>query len=86
MSRTLTFKALQTLNKEAHCLADLSCGRSLPAFLTRGGKQVDTRSTHLFNFLFLALLLALRAAGVGFQCSAASAKPYPGLADDLTLI
>ena len=72
--------------KEAHCLADLSCGRSPPVFLTHSGKQVDTRSAHLFNFLFLALLLALRAAGVGFRCSAASAKPYPGLADDLTLI
>ena len=63
-------------------MADLPYVRSAPVFLTRCGKQGDELSPQL---LFFALLLALRAAGVGFQLVAGLRSPARGFADDLTL-
>ena len=71
---------------EAHYMADLPYGRSVPVFLTRRGKQGDKLSPQLFIRLFFALLLALRATGVGFQLVTGLRTPAWGFADDLTLV
>ena len=58
---------LQVLFKEAHYVADLPHRRSAPVFLIRGSKQGNKLSPLLFSLLFNALLLALKACGVGIR-------------------
>ena len=77
---------LHSLYQEAHYMADLPYGCSAPVFLTRGGKQGDKLQQQLFNLLFFALLLALRAAGVGFQLVMDLWSPARGFAAEIILI
>ena len=77
---------LQALYERACYEADLPYGRSAPIFLTRGQKQGDKLSPLLFNLIFNALLLALKATGIGHRTVTGLRAPAHGFADDLTLI
>ena len=77
---------LQSLYREAHYAADLPYGRSAAVPLTRGSKQGDKLSPLLFSILFNALLLALKACGVGVRIVSGLRSPARGFADDLTLV
>ena len=77
---------LQALYRQAHYVADLPYGRSAPVYLTRGSKQGDKLSPLLFSLLFNALLLALKASGVGVRVVSGLRSPARGFADDLTLV
>ena len=70
---------LQALYERAYYEAD-------PIYLTRGQKQGDKLSPLLFNLIFNALLLALKATGIGHRIVTGVRAPAHGFADDLTLI
>ena len=77
---------LQALYEHAYYEADLPYGRSAPIYLTRGQKQGDKLSPLLFNLIFNALLIALKATGIGHRTVTGLRAPAHGFADDLTLI
>ena len=77
---------LQALYERAYYEADLPYGRSAPIYLTRVQKQGDKLSPLLFNLIFNALLLALKATGIGHRTITGLRAPAHGFADDLTLI
>ena len=77
---------LQALYNQANYEADLPYGRSARIVLSRGKKQGDKLSPLLFNLLFNALLLALKATGIGHRTVTGLRAPARGFADDLTLI
>ena len=54
--------------------------------MTRGQKQGDKLSPLLFSLIFNALLLALKATGIGHRTVTGLRAPARGFADDLTLI
>jgi len=64
----------------------LPYGRSASVPLSRGKKQGDKLSPLLFSLVFNALLLALRAAGVGHRIITGLRTPARGFADDLTIL
>ena len=76
---------LRRLYDGAFYEADLPYGRSAPIFLLRGNKQGDKPSPLLFGLIFNALLLALRATGVGHNSISGLRAPSRGFADDLAL-
>ena len=76
---------LRRLYDGAYYEADLPYGRSAPIFLLRGKKQGDKPSPLLFGLIFNALLLALRATGVGHNTISGLRAPSRGFADDLVL-
>ena len=77
---------LQTLYEKAHYEADLPYGRSAAIYLTRGTKQGDKLSPLLFGIIFNALLLALKATGVGHRTISGLRTSARGFADDLVLV
>jgi len=77
---------LQSLYSGAYFQADLPYGRSAQVVLSRGQKQGDKSSPLLFGLIFNALLLALRATGVGCRTVSGLRSPARGFADDLVLI
>ena len=77
---------LQSLYSGAGYQADLPYGRSASVFLSRGKKQGDKLSPLLFSLVFNALLLALKAAGVGHRIITGLRTPARGFADDLTIL
>ncbi len=54
--------------------------------LSRGQKQGDKSSPLLFGLIFNALLLALKATGVGHRPISGLRAPASGFADDLLLV
>ena len=76
---------LQSLYDGAHYVADLPYGRSAPIFLARGMKQGDKLSPLLFSLFFNALLLALKATGIGHNTITGLRTSSRGFADDLAL-
>ena len=66
----------QSLYSGAYYPVDLPYGRSAEVVLSRGQKQGDKSSPLLFGLIFNALLLALKATGVGHRT----------IADDLALV
>ena len=77
---------LQALYKEAYYEADLPYGRSAPIFLKRGLKQGDRLPPLLFGLIFNALLLALKATGIGHRTITGLRTSARGFADDLALV
>jgi hypothetical protein len=77
---------LQGLYSAAYYTADLPYGRSAEVALTRGKKQGDISSPLLFGLIFNALLLALKAVGVGHRTISGLRAPARGFADDLVLV
>ena len=77
---------LQSLYSRASYQADLPYGRSASVFLSRGKRQGDKLSPLLFSLVFNALLLALKAAGVGHRIITGLRTPARGFADDLTIL
>ena len=77
---------LENLYSEAYYRADLPYGRSASISLSRGQKQGDKSSPLLFNLIFNALLLALKASGVGHSTITGLRAPSRGFADDLVLV
>ena len=77
---------LQSLYSRAGYQADLPYGRSATVFLSRGKRQGDKLSPLLFSLVFNALLLALKAAGVGHRIITGLRTPARGFADDLTIL
>ena len=77
---------LQALYKEAYYTVELPYGTSALVTLTRGLKQGDHPSPLLFSLLFNALLIALKATGIGHRTMSGLRTPARGFADDLTLI
>jgi ribonuclease HI len=76
---------LQSLYSGAYYQADLPYGRSAEVVLSRGQKQGDKSSPLLFGLFFNALLLALKATGVGHRTISGLRAPARGFADDLVL-
>ena len=79
---------LQSLYSGAYYTADLPYGRSAEVTLSRGQKHGpgDKSSTLLFGLVFNALLLALKATGVGHRTITGLRAPARGFADDLALV
>jgi ribonuclease HI len=77
---------LQSLYSGAYYQADLPYGRSAEVVLSRGQKQGDKSSPLLFDLIFNALLLALKATGVGHRTISGLRAPARGFADDLVLV
>ena len=77
---------LQSLYSGAYYTADLPYGRSAEVTLSRGQKQGDKSSPLLFGLVFNALLLALKATGVGHRTITGLRAPARGFADDLALV
>jgi hypothetical protein len=77
---------LQDLYSGAYYQADLPYGRSAEVILSRGQKQGDKSSPLLFGLVFNALLLALKATGVGHRTISGLRAPARGFADDLVLV
>ena len=77
---------LQSLYSEAYYQAELPYGRSAEVVLSRGQKQGDKSSPLLFGLIFNALLLALKATGVGHRTISGLRAPARGFADDLVLV
>jgi len=77
---------LQSLYSGAYYTADLPYGRSAEVILSRGQKQGDKSSPLLFGLVFNALLLALKATGVGHRTITGLRAPARGFADDLALV
>ncbi len=77
---------LQSLYSGAYYMADLPYGRSAEVILSRGQKQGDKSSPLLFGLVFNALLLALKATGVGHRTITGLRAPARGFADDLALV
>jgi hypothetical protein len=77
---------LQSLYSGAYHTADLPYGRSAEVILSRGQKQGDKSSPLLFGLVFNALLLALKATGVGHRTITGLRAPARGFADDLALV
>jgi hypothetical protein len=77
---------LQSLYSGAYYQADLPYGRSAEVVLSRGQKQGDKSSPLLFGLVFNALLLALKASGVGHRTISGLRSPARGFADDLVIV
>ncbi len=77
---------LQRLYSAAYYTADLPYGKSAEVALTRGKKQGDISSPLLFGLVFNALLLALKAVGVGHRTISGLRAPARWFADDLVLV
>jgi ribonuclease HI len=77
---------LQSLYSGAYYQAELPYGRSAEVVLSRGQKQGDKSSPLLFGLIFNALLLALKATGVGHRTISGLRAPARGFADDLVLV
>ena len=77
---------LQSLYSGAYYMADLPYGRSAGVILSRDQKQGDNSSPLLFDLVFNALLLALKATGVGHHTIAWLRAPARGFAGDLALV
>ena len=77
---------LQSLYSEAYYQAELPYGRSAEVVLSRGQKQGDKSSPLLFGLIFNALLLALKATGVGHRTISGLRASARGFADDLVLV
>ncbi len=77
---------LQGLYSPAYYTAHLPYGRSAEVALTRGKKQGDISSPLLFGLIFNALLLALKAVGVGHRTISGLRAPARGFAADLVLV
>jgi len=77
---------LQSLYSGAFYQADLPYGRSAKVVLSRGQKQGDKSSPLLFGLVFNALLLALKATGVGHRTVTGLRAPARGFADDLVIV
>jgi hypothetical protein len=67
---------LQSLYSGAYYQADLPYGRSARFFLSRGQKLGDKSSPLLFGLIFNALLLAIRATGVGYRTVSGLQTPH----------
>ena len=77
---------LRSLYSGAYYQAELPYGRSAKVVLSRGQKQGDKSSPLLFGLIFNALLLALKATGVGHRTVSGLRAPARGFADDLVII
>ena len=77
---------LESLYSEAYYLVDLPYEWSVSIALSRGQKQGEKSSPLLFNLIFNALILALKATGVGHRTVTRLRAPSRGFADDLALI
>ena len=77
---------LRSLYSGAFYQADLPYGRSAKVVLSRGQKQGDKSSPLLFGLVFNALLLALKATGVGHRTVSGLRAPARGFADDLVIV
>jgi ribonuclease HI len=77
---------LRSLYSGAYYQADLPYGRSAKVVLSRGQKQGDKSSPLLFGLVFNALLLALKATGVGHRTVSGLRAPARGFADDLVIV
>ena len=77
---------LQSLYSGAYYTADLAYGQSTEVTLSRGQKQGDKSSPLLFCLVFNALLLALKARGVGDRTITGLRAPARGFEDDLALV
>ena len=77
---------LQSLYSGAYYNAGLPYGRSAEVALARGQKQGDKSSPLLFGLVFNALLLALKATGVGHRTMSGLRSPARGFADDLAIV
>jgi hypothetical protein len=77
---------LQSLYSGAYYMADLPYGRSAGVILSRDQKQGDKSSPLLFDLVFNALLLALKATGVGHHTITWLRAPARGFAGDLALV
>ncbi len=75
-----TFRTLQ------RCGMKLDYGRSAEVVLSRGQKHGDKSSPLLFGLVFNALLLALKASGVGHRTISGLRSPARGFADDLVIV
>ena len=76
---------LKSLYSGAYYMADLPYGRSASITLTRGKKQGDKSSPLLFDLVFNALLLALKATRIGHSTMSGLRTPSKGFADDLVI-
>jgi hypothetical protein len=77
---------LRSLYSGAYYQADLPNGRSAKVVLSRGQKQGNKSSPLLFRLIFNALLLALKAAGIGHRTVSGLRAPARGFADDLVIV
>ena len=77
---------LRSLYSGAYYEAELPYGRSAKVVLSRGQKQGDKSSPLLFGLVFNALLLALKATGVGHRTISGLRAPARGFADDLVIV
>jgi hypothetical protein len=77
---------LQSLYSGAYYQADLLYGRSAEVVLSQGQKQGDKLSPLLFDLIFNALLLALKATGVGHRIISGLRAPARCFAADLVLV
>ena len=77
---------LRSLYSGAYYQANLPYGRSAKVVLSRGQKQGDKSSPLLFGLVFNALLLALKATGVGHRTISGLRAPARGFADDLAIV
>jgi len=76
---------LKSLYSGAYYTADLPYGRSASITLSRGQKQGDKSSPLLFDLVFNALLLALKATRIGHCTMSGLHTPSKGFADDLVI-
>jgi hypothetical protein len=77
---------LQGLYSAEYYTADLPYGRSAEVALTQRKKQGDISSPLLFGLFFNALLLALKAVGVGHSTISGLRAPARRFTDDLVLV
>jgi hypothetical protein len=84
--RELNVPDIDLLYSEAYYQMDLPYGRSAEVVLSLGQKQGDKSSPLLFGLVFNALLLALKASGVGHRTISGFRSPARGLADDLAIV